>query len=258
MSTRTELRTLIRLAPEATTDTISTANLDTLLDRATIDLASRARLLPRNEKVNTVASQREYVISGSSPVLTSADFLELDLDNGGVLWFDGTDWRGIDQMQPKTRLWLDEHDLGWRTRTASDDTPLYWYLDTAEDNANSKVIGFSHAPASSNTDYLWFHWIGRGTLMTDDTHYPWTGTTTELVHLAQYDTLLVYYCLEWINRLITKNSNDANEYLQLYLAGAQGAKIQQPLRDHLSQEGFVPPGQIRSHHGHHTGFGRHH
>src|SRR3990167_4172530 len=128
MSTRSELRTLIRLAPELNIDVLSNVNLNTLLDKGQIDLGLKGRALPRNEQVNTVASQQEYVVSGTSPVLTADDFLGIDLVEGGVLYYDGATWRGrLEGFQPKTKEWLDGNSPGWRSNSATSSPPQYWY-----------------------------------------------------------------------------------------------------------------------------------
>jgi hypothetical protein len=242
MSTRAELRTLIRLAPEVKTTAISDANINTLLDKGTIDLALKGRALPRNEKVNVVASQMEYVLSGASPVLTGNDFLAIDMMDGGVLFSDGSRWIGAanEEFKPVTREWLDLNYQGWRTNSAAS-VPLYWYVSTAEDNSSNLVVGLVDKPSTARTDGLWIHYLARGTLMTGDTHYPWTGSTTQLVHLEPYDPLLVYYVLEWVNRLITKNSQDADAYKLLYESGAALMAKRMPLTDHLIKDGFTPP-----------------
>ena len=135
MSIRSELRALVRLAPEATTGLISNTNLDLLLDKASIAVAVRGRALTKNEKVNVTASQQEYVVSGASSVLTDDDFGAIDLRGGGVLFYDGSRWvgsskegHGDGEFEPKTWEWLDKNYVGWRSNTAAS-VPLYWYLN---------------------------------------------------------------------------------------------------------------------------------
>lgn len=242
MSTRSELETLVRLAPEVDSTALSDVNLRLLLDKATIDLALKGRALPRNEKVNTVASQQEYVVSGTSPVLTANDFLGIDLQEGGVLFYDGAAWRGkLEGFQPKTKEWLDDNYPGWRTNSATSSPPQYWYVGTKEGTISDHVIGLVDKPSAATTDGLWIHYIARGTLMTAATQYPWTGTTTQLVHLEVYEILLVYYCLEWYCRLIGKNGEDADKYKVLYETGAKAMANRMPLSDHLLSEGFKAP-----------------
>lgn len=249
MSTRSGLRSLIRLAPEVDTTAIANADLDTLLDKAQIDLALKGRPLPRNEKVNLVANSRYFVLSGSSPVLSGNDFLSIDLTEGGVMFYDGTRWVGSPEFIPKTREWLDINDVGWRTRSATTGTPQYWFVGTAEDNASNLVLGLSETPSASQTDYLWIHYLSRGTLMTGDTHYPFTGSTTQLVHLEPYDMVLVYWCWEFIARNIRHELVEADNYLKLYLAGAAAMAARMPLADQLAREGMRTLSPFTSPHG---------
>lgn len=242
MSTRAELMTLFRLAPEADSTTLSDANLRIILARGAVDLSLKGRALPKNEKVNLVANSREHVVSGASPVLSGDDFLSIDLLGGGVLFYDGSRWVGPPEFMPKTREWLDLNDPDWRTRSATTATPSYWFLDTAENNSANLVVGLSETPSANQTDYLWIHFLARGVLPTDDTHYFWTGSTTQLVHLEPYEMLLVYYALEFFNRVISHNDSDADKYRILYEQGAQAMARRMPLAEHLGREGFdVPP-----------------
>lgn len=245
MSTLNELETLVRLAPEIDTTMISQANLWILLNKGAVDLALKGRALPKNEKVNVIANQAEYVLSGATSVLTDNDFLEIDLKEGGVLFSDGTSWFGRQQgFEPKSREWLDLNRPGWRTE-GSAATPLYWYLGTGTDHSNNFVVGLFNQPSTSRTDGLWLHWLGRGTTMTTGT-YPWTGSTTELIHLEPYEILLVYYALDWCNRLIVKNHVDADQYKLLYESGAKAMADRLPLEAHLTREGFESTGYFQS------------
>lgn len=238
MSTRADLRTLIRLRPEVTTGLISNSDLNTLLDRAQIDLSVKGRALPKNEKVNLVANTREYVVSGASPVLTDNDFLALDLMAGGVLFSDGSRWVGAPEFVPKTREWLDVHDVGWRTRSATSGTPQYWYLDTAEDASSNLVVGLSEIPSANQTDRLWIHYLSRGLLMDADTDYPWTSSSTQLRHLEQYEILLCYWCWDYIDRILLHNPEEANQHKAIYEAGASAMALRLPLSEHLAREGM--------------------
>ena len=239
MSIRSELRTLIRLVPHLTATLITDANLNLLLDKAQIAIGLDGRALPKNEQVNTVASQAEYVVSGASPVLTDNDFLGIDLVGGGVLFYDGTNWRGPQEnFVPKTREWLDKNRPGWRTASSAA-TPLYWYCDQGVETTNL-VVGLYNKPTSATTDGLWIHYLSRGVLMSADTHYPFTGSITQLRYLEPYDILFVYWCVEYINRFILSNHDQANLFKQLYEIGAQAMANRLPLEEHLLREPMLP------------------
>lgn|SRR3990167_5167864 len=246
MSTINELETLIRLAPEVDTTSITQANLWTLINKGAVDLALKGRVLPKNEKVDAVANQMEYVLSGASSVFTDNDFLAMDLREGGVLFSDGTSWFGPQQgFIPKTREWLDLNRPGWRTESSAA-TPLYWYVGSGEDNSANLVLGIFNKPTTSRTDGIWIHYLSRGTTMVTGA-YPWTGSTTvELIHLEPYEILLVYYALDWYNRLIAKNDVDADKYKLLYESGARAMADRLPLEEHLTREGFEGSGYFQN------------
>ena len=107
MSTIAGLMTITRLAPDFDTTVISDANALTLFQKAQIDLAVRGKALRRSEKVNVVANQAEYVVSGASSVLTGDDFLGIDSEGDGVQFDDGgTRWVGASEFRPVTKEWL--------------------------------------------------------------------------------------------------------------------------------------------------------
>lgn len=252
MSTRSGLRTLVRLAPEMDTTTISDADLNTLLDKASIDVAVKGRALPRSEKFNAVAAQAQYVLSGVSPVLTGNDFVEIDLIGGGVLFDDGSrfigsakEGHGDGEFEPKTKEWLDSHEPGWRDADSAS-VPRYWFIDTQEDNSSNLVLGLFPKPSAAGTDTILLHYLSRGKLMTDDTHFPWTGSTTQLVHLESYEMLMVYWCWEFITRNIIKQTNDADRFLKTYLEGVFAMANRPPFTP-FSREGMraVSPFQGR-------------
>jgi len=131
VSTRSSLRALIRLAPEMDTTTIANADVDTLLDKAQIDLALKGRALPKHDKFNATAETQEYVLSGAASVLADNDFLAVDLLGGGVLFDNaGSRWVGYPELQPKSKEWLDQHYSSWRTNSSAS-IPLYYYVDGA-------------------------------------------------------------------------------------------------------------------------------
>lgn len=242
MSTRSEIMTLVRLAPEVDSTALSDANLRIILGRGQIDLSLKGRAMPKNEKVNVVASQMEYVVSGASPVLTDNGFLAIDPLEGGVLFSDGSRWisGANDEFKPVTREWLDLNYQGWRTNAAAS-VPLYHYLGAGEDNSANLVIGLVDKPSAARTDGLWVHFLSRGVLPTDDTHYFWTGSTTQLAHLEPYEMLLVHYAWEFYYRNIAKNDADADKHKLLYESGAAAMARRLPLTDHLIKEGFSAP-----------------
>ena len=245
MSTLLELRTLVRLAPHVTATLIPDANLNTLLGKAQIALGVDGRAMPKNEKIDVVANQAEYVLSGASSVLTDNDFLAIDLRGGGVLFSNGTSWFGPQEgFVPKSKEWLDLNRPGWRTE-GSAATPLYFYIDTGVETSNL-VVGLFNKPSTTRTDGLWINYLGRGILPSADAHYPFTGSATQLRHLEMYDPLFVYYALEWINRLILSNPEEANLYKELYTVGAVAMANRLPLEEHLLKEGFAAPSYFAS------------
>ena len=246
MSTINELETLVRLAPEMDTTSITQANLWIILNKGAVDLALKGRALPKNEKVNVTAEQAEYVVSGASSVLTDNDFLAMDLREGGVLFSNGTSWFGpSESFVPKTREWLDLNRPGWRTESSAA-MPLYWYLGSGSDHSANLVVGLFNKPSTTRVDGLWLHYLARGVTMLTGA-YPWTGSTTaQLIHLEPYEILLCHYAWEFYYRNIGKNDVDADKHKLIYESGAKAMADRLPLEDHLTREGFAGSGYFQN------------
>src|SRR3990167_11492135 len=137
------------------TTTIANADVDTLLDKAQIDLALKGRALPKHDKFNATSETQEYVLSGAASVLADNDFLAVDLLGGCVL-FDaaGSRWVGSPELQPKSKDWLDQHYSSWRTNSSAS-IPLYYYVDGASTGGIS--LGLVDKPSTTRTDGIWLN-----------------------------------------------------------------------------------------------------
>lgn len=225
--TRLGLVNRIRL-DEAFNDTgiVSDASLYLLLTEATVDLCRRGKAFILNGTIDAVASQQEYVLSGASPVLTN--FLDIDWEAGGIYYKQtSTSYKYHPvNFRIMTIPQLDMEYPGWRTATATD-SPIALY--TGYNSSGYLVLGAYPAPESSTPDYV-VHYLGRGTDMSGDTHYPFTGSTTVLTHLEPFHPAIAYYCLEVLYRTKiggAEGKSKADEYLALYLKMASEMKESQ-------------------------------
>lgn len=233
---REGLRDRIRL-DEAFNDTgiVSDASLNTLLNEACVDLAKKGKAFILQGTIDAVASQQEYVLSGASPVLTN--FLEIDWENAGGIYYKETTTSY--RYHPVNFRMLDIPTLdmeypGWRLADASDGLIA---LYTGYNSSGYLVLGAHPKPETTTPDYV-VNYLGRGTDMSDDTHYPWTGTTTNLVHLEPFHPALAYYCLEVLHRTKVGGNEGqarANEYLAMYLKMAEEMKESQERLFYINQ-----------------------
>lgn len=225
--TRTGLRDRIRL-DEAFNDTgiVTDAQLNTLLNEACVDLAKKGKAFILNATIDAVASQQEYVLSGAAALLTN--FLDIDWEAGGIYYKETSTSIKYHPVNFKVLSiqTLDMEYPGWRTATASDSLIA---LYTGYNSSGYLVMGAHPKPSTATPDYV-VHYLGRGTDMSDDTHYPWTGSTTNLVHLEPFHPALAYYCLEVLYRVKIggpAGDQNADKYLALYLKMADEMKESQ-------------------------------
>lgn len=191
--------------PGCKTDVVSDTILDLLLNEAAKDIVSFTKCLPTNKKFSAVATQGDL----ASPYVISTvigDYLMPD--KGGLWWNQGTvaapDYK---QLYPRTIAWLDRNRPNWRD--ISDGSPE----DYAIDGNNIIVVP---APVSSLSNAFWLFYIKTSTNMTATTHYPYTGSTTELTHLSIFDLALVKFVAWQVYPMINK-TGDSNLSLQEYL-----------------------------------------
>lgn len=244
--TRSVIKTRIRHdLGVSDTDVFSDANLHTLIDEAALDLAKRGKaLIIGSSTWSAVASTQRYVISGESAQVSN--FLEIYWPAGGVVY---TQSSGNTKTAPKdfqfvSESWLDLRIPGWQDASASDTLNKVFL---SYDSSGNLTLGvYPKSSTTTPTFKLWY--ISRGTNMTDDTHYPWTGSTTLLTHLEPYMKLIPFYCLWQLHALKTFNEKAEIKYRDLYLAGAAEMAISQDAVfaaniEGLRAEAMVAPGE---------------
>lgn len=197
--TLSELRSLLRLyVPHALTSVITDIQLNLILNEGVNDIASRTLCLPADTKFNAVADQQDYDLSS-----VVSRFLVIDKE--GLFWTNGTRYK---QLLPKTMKWLDENRPNWRDEGSGE--PLY-YLKRG---STLKVIP---EPDTSTSDGFWLYFGQGAVTMTNDTHYPFSGSTTEITRLSIFDEAIILYGQWKILRAMGKK-DEALSGRQEYLA----------------------------------------
>ena len=166
--------------PDIATSLIT--GIDIILNLAVRDIASYTACLPTNKKFDATAAQG----SVSSPyIISTAIGNYLTMGGGGLWWNQGTStspsWK---KLNPKTVEYLDENRSNWHEVAAG--TPE----DYAIDGDNLYVVP---APVSSLSSGFWMFYSKTPSDMSTTTHYPFSGTTTELSHLSIFDMAIIYY-----------------------------------------------------------------
>lgn len=210
-----ELRSRVRVdSILSSTSLISDANLNTLLVEGALHLAKDGHALPLSATWDGVASTQTYVLSGASAKVSN--FLDVYWPAGGLIYNPtSTATRTApNDFKFVSESWLDLNVPGWQDDTASD-TLEHAYLSF---NSSGYVVLGVHPKTSSATPDFKLYFLSRGTDMTDDTWYPWTGGTTNLVHTEPYQVAIAYYAMHVLYSTKVYNVEKADYYLNQYLA----------------------------------------
>jgi len=202
-----QLRTLARgIIPGAKLQVIDNSTLDLILNEAVKDISAYTVCLKANKKFNVKADIGEYNLS-----VEITDYLTVD--KPGLWWNNGSIWRPV---YPKTLKWLDENIPNWRS--ISSGVPLYYSID-------GDILTVSPKPTTAVSSGFWLYYGKRPTSMTKDEHYPFSGTTTELVHLSIFDMCIVKYA-KWVIEPMLNKEGDANLSMREYLSEREVKKNQ--------------------------------
>lgn len=196
--TLAQLRTLARaMIPGAKIDRISNDVLDLVLNLGVVDIAAYTICLKANSKFAVEADEDEYSLSVVCPNY-------LAVDKSGLWWNNGTTWRPV---YPRTLKWLDENVQNWRSRSSG--SPLYYSID-------GDVLTISPPPATALADGFWLYYGRKPNPMTEEGHYPFSGSTTEYPHLSIFDLAIIKYAKWQIEPMLNKDQ-DSNLSLREYM-----------------------------------------
>ncbi len=175
----TNFRLLIRMyVPSAKVNVINNVKLDLLINKGVDDVNEEAGAYKGDTTFNVVTEKQTYSISTEIP-----DFVMMD--KGGLWWNDGTastpNWQRLDGM---FRDSLDGQYPLWRDDDSSD--PLRYILE-------NDVLTIHPKPDTSLSDGFWAYYIKKAVPMTQGTHYPFTGSTSELTALSVLDDAIIDY-----------------------------------------------------------------
>lgn len=193
-----QLRQLGRgMIPGAKIQVIDNPTLDLVLNEGVKDIADYTVCLKTNKKFTVTASQAEYNLS-----TVLGDYLAVD--KSGLWWNNGSIWRPV---YPKTLKWLDDNVPNWRSQGSG--SPLNYSID-------ADILTISPTPAVTLASGFWLYYGKKPTPMTQEDHYPFSGSTTELTHLSKFDFAIILYA-KWKLEPILNKDQDANLSMQEYL-----------------------------------------
>ena len=174
-----DFRTLIRaFVPAAKIAVVGNTLLDLLINQAVNDVNIRAAAYQGDTKFNATAEQQTYNFSTAV-----SDYVAMD--EGGLWWNAGSasspDWRKLD---PYTRRSLNDQFPRWLSDTS--DSPLRYFYE-----GDNLII--HPKPDTTLSSGFWIFNIKKPTAMTLSSHYPFSGSTTEIASLKVLDDCIVDY-----------------------------------------------------------------
>lgn len=151
--------------------------LELIINQAVDDINAYVGALNTNKKFNVTAESGEIILSTAI-----GDYLRPD--KPGLFWNDGSNWR---RLYPRTRKYLDRRYPYWRDDSSGD--PLRYFIE-------NNILTLHPAPDTTLSEGLWLHYIQKATPMTNDEHYPFSGSAVEYAHLSIFDDAILEYA-EW-------------------------------------------------------------
>lgn len=187
-----DFKTLIRAyVSGAKIAVITETMLELLINKGVDDVNIRASALTGDKKFNVTAESRTYV--ASSVISNFVAFAE-----GGLWWNAGSassqNWRKLD---PLMRQSLNDQFPRWMSQTS--DNPIRYIHEG--DN-----IIIDPIPKTTLTDGFWAFYVKKATAMTQGTHYPFSGSTTEIANLLVLDDAIIDYVRWKLNPILGKKA----------------------------------------------------
>jgi hypothetical protein len=183
-----DLKFRIKLQVPSIKDTgMTDDDITDLLNQACDDVNMFGKFY-RSERVFNIESEKQiYQISSFCP-----DYL--GIDKGGV-WFKYNDeWV---EVYPRTKEYLNEFIPNWRS-AQSVPVPQYYWVDVDD-------IGFYQKPSQDITGGGLLCYLKRATPMSNNNHFPYTGTSTEIGALRPIDDALIAY-VRWKTKVSLANN----------------------------------------------------
>jgi hypothetical protein len=195
--TLANLRKIVRaICPAAKIQTVDNTVLDLFINMGANDIAAYTGCVGNDKKFNAVAEIGEYDL-----ITELGDFLTPDSE--GLWWNNGDKWI---QLNPRTLKWLDENRPNWR------DLPSGTPQDYSIDGTTLTVVP---KPDTALTDGFWLYYGAKPPQMTEEGHYPFSGSSTEYPDLSIFDLAICYFARMMISPIINDKTNE-NISLQEY------------------------------------------
>lgn len=177
--TLTNFRTLIRAyVPSAKSSVVKTTLLDLLINKGVEDVNIKAAAFQGDKKFDVKADVRTLLMSEEVD-----DYVAFD--EGGLWWnsgdADSPNWRKLD---PLTSRSLNDQFPRWRDQDS--DNPLRYVSE-------GNNLQIDPMPDTALSEGFWGFYIKKPEAMTVGTHYPFSGSSTEIASLTVLDDAIIDY-----------------------------------------------------------------
>lgn len=221
-----ELITCLRtLSPKTTTDNLTDSQLIFFINEATKEVCFDCVINETEKAFNIVANQSEYS-------LTAIDDRLIAVNDSGVYWFNGTNYK---QLDPKTRKYLDEKEITWRNRTAG--TPQSYFIE-------GDIITIHPTPDTSISNGGKIAYIKRFLPMANNADCPFHTELSQSVQISKYDILswsVVDKCLVYLNKVLDEKEVEIQKE-QIYQANLAKRLRQLNTKRDLAKSRYVQMG----------------
>jgi hypothetical protein len=198
--------------PEAQSAVISDANMLILTNQICKEFVDLTECLPTYTRFNATAEQQEYSIATNVSTY-------LRIRDEGLWWYysTGSTWK---RLKAYTLDRLIQEEETWINRSSG--SPLKYWIE-------GDTIGIHPKPDTSDTTYGFrLYHFAQSTNMSLDTHYPFSGSTTQYSHLAHHDETIVDGVRYKVKQILGKHQQ-AEEAKSLFFAKCE--KIRGELKD---------------------------
>lgn len=156
---------------------VSDTYLRTLIHSAVNAVNALCKVYAGYTDFNIEAEKRVYNLSEVCPTY-------LGRDKRGMFFKDADDaWQ---EVIPKTEAWLASHYPDYLNATSTP-IPQFYYIKGDE-------LGFYPPPSTAKTLGCRLYHLKKGNAMTQDAHYPFSGTTVEISAFVPLDDAIVAFC----------------------------------------------------------------
>jgi len=156
---------------------VTDAYLRTLIGSAVNAVNALCKAYAGYTDFNIEADKRVYDLSTVCPTY-------LGRDKRGLVYKDSSDkWQDV---IPKTEAWLSERYPDY-LNAASAAIPQYYYIKGDE-------LGFYPPPSTTKSLGCRLYHLKKGNAMTNDAHYPFSGSATEISAMLPLDDAIIAWC----------------------------------------------------------------